>query len=246
MHSSLDLIFKEAKIRASWTFFCLFITCGYCYWFSEYLLFILTKPFLKISKPNSIFICTQLTESLTTYITTSFLLCFFFCTPYLIYQLWCFFIPSCNDTQRAQLSQICILSGFAFFFISLLTFIYIMPNIWFFLYKISGFTASRSLLVIKLQPKIYDFILLTLRFFLIASICSQVPVFIICCLEYKLIDLQDCIKHRKTFLFLSVLIAALVTPPDIWCQMAAWVPLYFLIEATIFIALIRRNYKILC
>nr|YP_008816046.1 SecY-independent transporter protein [Closterium baillyanum]AGZ90239.1 SecY-independent transporter protein [Closterium baillyanum] len=244
MHSSLDLIFKEARIRASWTLLCILVTCGYCYWFSEYLLFVLTKPFLLVSKPNSIFICTQLTESLNTYITTSFLLCFCFCTPYLIYQIWCFFIPSCNETQRAQLSNALRLSGFAFFFVFLLTLKWIMPFIWFFLYKLStADAASRGLLIIKLQPKIYDFIILTLRFFLIASLCSQLPVLIICCIEYNLIDLQDCIKHRRTFLFLSVLFAAFVTPPDIWCQMAAWLPIYVIIELTIFTALIRLKYK---
>lgn len=243
MHSSLELIFKEARIRGTYGALCLLVTCSYCYWFSEYLLFILTKPFLTVVKANSNFICTQLTESFNTYITTSFLLSFFFCTPYLLYQIWCFFIPSCSKTQRLQLWRAIILSVSAFLFVFLLVYLWIMPNIWFFLYKVSSFTVSRGLLTIHLQPKIYDFILLTLRFLFIASLCSQVPVFFICCIEYNFIDLQDCIKHRRTFFVFSAIFAALVTPPDIWCQIAAWLPISLLIEITIFLALIRNKYK---
>jgi Tat protein translocase TatC len=245
MQSSLKLIFNEARFRASWALFSIIVTCGYCYWFSEYLLFVLTKPFLVVSKPNSIFICTHLTESLYTYITTSIIVCLFFCTPYLIYQIWCFFIPSCTETQRKQLSKFCIFSGFALVFVLLITYLWIMPNIWFFLYKMSvAHVTTQGLLIIKLQPKIYDFIILTLRFFIIASICSQMPVFIIFCIEYKLITVQDCIRHRRTFLFLSVFAAAFLTPPDIWCQIAAWFPIYGIIEFTIFTALIRLQYKL--
>jgi Sec-independent protein secretion pathway component TatC len=120
-----------------------------------------------------------------------------------------------------------------------------MPNIWFFLYKLSNANISpQELLIIKLQPKIYDFILLTLRLFFLASICSQIPVLIILFIEYNLITVQNCIKHRRTFFFFSALFAALLTPPDFWCQIATWLPIYGLIELTLFGALIRLQYKI--
>jgi Tat protein translocase TatC len=244
MQSSLNIIFREAKIRLAWTFFSILLTCSYSYWYSEYLLFVLTRPFLRVSQPNSIFLCTQLTESLNTYITTSIILGIFFSTPYIFYQIWCFLIPSCNVTQRIQVSKLCILSGFAFIFFFLFTYALLMPNIWSFLYKLNfAHTNSQSLLLIKLEPKIYDFIVLTLRFFFIASFCSQLPVVIICCIEYNLLSVQDCIRHRKTFLLFSALLAALITPPDIWCQIAAWIPIYAIFEFTIFTALIQNEYN---
>ena len=159
--------------------------------------------------------------------------------------MWCFFIPSCNENQRLLAGQFCLFSSFAFVLVLLITYLCIIPNIWFFLYNISNANASsQDLLIIKLQPKIYDFIILTLRLFIIASILSQIPVFIMFCIEYNFISVQNCIKQRRTFFFLSALLAALVTPPDIWCQMAAWLPIYGLIELTIFTALIRFQYKL--
>ena len=63
------------------------------------------------------------------------------------------------------------------------------------------------------------------------------------CIEYNLISLQYCIRYRKTFFFLSALFAALLTPPDIWCQLAAWIAIYCLIELTICIGFIQNQYK---
>nr|YP_009755787.1 SecY-independent transporter protein [Gonatozygon brebissonii]QIQ23065.1 SecY-independent transporter protein [Gonatozygon brebissonii] len=240
MLSSLNYIIKEGRIRIYWIITSFILTCFFCFLFSEELLFVLTKPFLQVAKPKSFFICTQLTESLNTTITTSFILSFFFWMPHLIYQLWCFFIPSCKGSQRVQLAKYGNLSAFAFFFVFFLTFVWIMPNIWVFLYNLSN--TSTNMLRIQLQPKIYDFIKLTLRFFLLASIFSQLPVLLICFLEYKKISLEDCIKHRKSAVFLSVLFSALVTPPDIWCQLAAWLPIYFILELTLFTALIQLEY----
>jgi Sec-independent protein secretion pathway component TatC len=96
--------------------------------------------------------------------------------------------------------------------------------------------------IIQLQPKIYDFIMLTVRFLFISYVCSQIPVLLICCIEYNVIGLKECIKHRRVLLCCSVCIAALVTPPDIGSQIAAWLPLYLVIELSLFYALIRRNY----
>ena len=160
-YSAVRFILEEAKIRTCWMFFCIFVTCATCYWFSEDLLFLLSKPFLKISK-TSFFICTQITESLNTYIAISIIIGFFFCAPTIIYQFWCFIIPSCNKTQRFLLTKIAIMSVIAFFFVLIITFVWIMPNIWLFLYKLSNTQSGAQLFIIKLQPKIYDFSMLTL------------------------------------------------------------------------------------
>ena len=244
MQSSLKTIFREAKTRLSWTLLSFCATCSYSYYSSEYLLFVLIQPYIRVSEPNSTFLCTQLTESLNTYITTSLIFGISFWIPYFIYQIWSFIIPSCTTFQRIEFSKFCILSIFALLFFFLFTYVLIMPNIWLFLYKLNfAQTNSQSLLIIKLQPKIYDFIVLTLRFFCFAFLCSQVPVVMLYCIEYNLISVQYCIRYRKTFFFLSGLLAALLTPPDIWCQLAAWIPIYSLIELTICIGFIQNQYK---
>lgn len=243
MQNSLKTIFEEARIRIFWIFFCFFITCIISYHFSEYLLFVLIEPLLGISESNLLFLCTQMTESLNTYLLTSLVFALFFCFPYFFYQLWCFLIPSCTSSQRYQVGKYSLLSLLAFFFVFLLTYIFIIPNIWLFFYKINfAHTNSQNLLLIQLQPKIYDFVVLTLRFLFIASLVSQFPILLLYFLEYNIISLQDCLKNRKIFFLLSALFSALVTPPDFWCQIITWLSVCIVIELTILISLIQLMY----
>jgi sec-independent protein translocase protein TatC len=239
--SAAQLILKEAKIRIWWIFCCFIITCGTCYWFSEDLLFLLVAPYLKISK-TSFFICTQITESLNTYIAISVIVGIFFCIPYIVYQFWSFFIPSYTITQRYTCRNIIFLSGITFFFVLIITFIWIMPNIWLFLYKLSNTESEAQLFIIKLQPKIYDFSMLTLQVLFITIICSQIPVILICSIQYKLISINVILKSRKSFLLISLLFAALITPPDIWYQLVTWFYISILIELAIFTAIIQLQY----
>jgi Sec-independent protein secretion pathway component TatC len=119
------------------------------------------------------------------------------------------------------------------------TFVWVVPNVWHFLYELNA--TSTNLLIIKSQPKIFDHIMLTVRILFISSICSQVPVLVICLLESR--GVKTLIKNRRFFMVFSLFVAALFTPPDIWCQIVACLPIYFIIELTIFYASIIRVYK---
>jgi Tat protein translocase TatC len=250
-YSSVLHILREAKVRVWWILFCLFVTCATCYCFSEDFFFALATPYLKISK-TSFFICTQITESLNTYIIISTILGIFFCGPYMIYQTWCFFIPSCNEDQRRTASKIFLFSMVAFFFVLIITFLWIMPNIWLFLYKLSNTHEARlqercearsAFFIIKLQPKIYDFSILTLRILFVTGLCSQIPILILCSVQLSLISIQTLVRNRPVSGFISILLAALITPPDLWCQLSAWLCILVLIELAIFIAIVQLQYS---
>ncbi len=147
MHSAFNNIWREARLRAVWMCICVMVTCVYCYWFSEELLFVLARPLLLVQNNHSGFISTQLTETLHTYITSGLLLCWCVCTPYFIVQLWCFVIPSCNHTQRAQLKHLCFISATFGLVVVSVTLLWIMPTIWHFLYRWSSNTGTAVFII---------------------------------------------------------------------------------------------------
>nr|BAJ22094.1 Sec-independent protein translocase protein [Cycas taitungensis] len=240
MNFALETILGEVRIRSVWIFIGFSLTWFTCYWFSEELIFLLAKPFLTLPL-DSYFVCTQLTEAFSTYVTTSSIACFYFVFPFMSYQIWCFLIPSCYGGRRTKYNQFFYLSGFCFFLFLFLTFSWVVPNVWHFLYFVG--TTSTDLLMIKLQPKIFDYTMLTVRILFISSICSQVPVIVICLLELKGISVKTFTENRRFFMVFSLFTAAFFTPPDIWCQIVACLPIYLVIELTIFVALIVRVRK---
>lgn len=188
------------------------------------------------------FISTQLTEALNTYITSCCIFSFVFCIPFFVYQIWCFLIPSCNQTQRQQVARYILLSVtffVCFFSISLL---FLLPNVWLFLYSLSN--TSTKLFVIQLQPKIYDFIMLTIHFMFLSFMGSQIPVILLWLVELNKILLQDCIKYRSSVVLCCILLSALLTPPDFVCQLLTSVFILIVVELTLFYAFVKLHYTL--
>lgn len=234
---ALETILEEVRIRSVWILIGLGLTWFTCYWFSEELIFLLAKPFLTLPF-DSYFVCTQLTEAFSTYVATSSIACSYFVVPFLSYQIWCFLIPSCYGEQRTKYNRFFYLSGSCFFLFLFLTFSWVVPNVWHFLYFVGA--TSTNLLMIKLQPKIYDYIMLTVRISFILSVCSQVPVIVICLPELRGLSVETFTNNRRFLMVFSLLTAALSTPPDIWCQIVAPFLISLIIELAIFVALILQ------
>jgi Tat protein translocase TatC len=225
----------EVRIRSVRILIGLGLTWFTRYWFPEESISPLAKPFITLPL-DSYFVCTQLTEALSTYVATSLIACSYFVFPLISYQIWCFLIPSCYGEQRLKYNRIFYLSGFCFSLFLLLTLSWVVPNVWHFLYFVGA--TSTNLLMIKLQPKIYDYIMLTVRILFISSVCSQVPVIVICLLESRGLSVETFTSNRRFLMVFSLFTAALSTPPDIWCQTVASFFIYSIIEFAIFVALI--------
>ncbi|YP_009477622.1 Sec-independent protein translocase (mitochondrion) [Nymphaea colorata] len=230
---ALETILGEVRIRSVWILIGLGLTWFTRYWFPEESIYPLTKPFLTLPF-DSFFVCTQLTEAFPTYVATSSIACSYFVFPLFSYQIWCFLIPSCYGFQRTKYNRFFLLSGSCFFLFLFLTFLWVVPNVWHFLYFV-GATSTNSLMI-KLQPKIYDYIMLTLRISFIPSVCSQIPVIVIRLPEPR--GLSVVTNNRRFFMVFSLFTAALFTPPDIWCLIVACFLISLIIELAIFVALI--------
>ena len=232
---------KEIKYRIVHTLISYCTTCCVCYMFSEDLLFLLALP-LKKCNYSYCFISTHLTESLNTYITSSFVFSFFFCMPLLLYQLGCFVLPSCTHSQRLCVVRWTQISLSVMCFSVLSIYWLILPTLWLFLLQCNN--TSTSLFVIQFQPKISDFIMLTLRFVAFSSICSQIPVLVLWLIDQQRISLHYCVKQRKSLWFCTFVSAAFIAPPDVWCQLLTSFLIAFLIEITLLYAYIRYHYVI--
>jgi Sec-independent protein secretion pathway component TatC len=90
--------------------------------------------------------------------------------------------------------------------------------------------------MIKLQPKIYDHIMLTLRISFIPSICSQVPLIVIRLPEPRVLSVETFTSNRRFLMVFPLITAALSTPPDIWCQIVAPFLISSIIELAISVA----------
>ena len=226
-------ILEEVRIRSVRILIGLGLTWFTCYWFPEEFISPLAKAFLSLPL-DSYFVCTQSTEAFPTYVATSSIACSYFVFPFISHQIWCFLIPSCYGEQRTKYNRFFHLSGSCFSLFLFLTPPRVVPNVWYFPYFM-GATSTNSLMI-KLQPKIYDYIMLTVRISFIPSVCSQVPVIVICLPEPRGLSVETFTNNRRFLMVFPLLTAALSTPPDIWCQIVALFLISLIIELAIFVA----------
>nr|YP_002860250.1 Sec-Y independent protein translocase component [Nothoceros aenigmaticus]ACC86774.1 Sec-Y independent protein translocase component [Nothoceros aenigmaticus] len=241
MNFVFKTISEEVRIRFFRILIRFSLTRFTCHWFPEECIFLLAKSSPTSPYLDSFLIRTESTEASSTYVTTSLISRFYFFLPLPSHQIWCFFIPSCYEERRREYKKLFYLSGFRFFLFLFVTFVWVVPKVRHFLYESS--TTSTNSLIIKLQPKILDYTMPTVRISFISPIRSQVPVLVICLLESKDVSVKTCIKNRRFSLVLPVFTAALITPPEIWCQIVACLPIYFITELTILYALIIQVHK---
>lgn len=204
--------------------------------FSEELLFLVVKPYLQVVS-NTAFLSTQLTESFSTYITCSCIMCLLYSMPVLFYQLWCFFIPSCSNSIRISFLRYGVFSLFLFLSVLWISIGYLLPVIWLFFAKCT--TTSSSVFVIDLQPRISDFSMLTLKVCFLFCVCSQIPLWFLYGIDKQI--LKQCIDNRRIIWFCCVLFGALLAPPE-W-QIIASLCLVTLTEITILFGYIQCEYK---
>lgn len=172
----METILGEVRIRSVRILIGLGLTWFTRYWFPEELIFPFAKPFLSLPL-DSYFVRTQSTEAFPTYVATSAIACSYFVFPLISHHFWCFLIPSCYEEQRTKYKRLCLASGVCFLLFLFFILYRVVPNVWHFPYFVSS--TSTNSLMIQLQPKIYDHIMLTLRLSFIPSVCSQVPVIVI-------------------------------------------------------------------
>nr|QKI31998.1 transport membrane protein [Ombrophytum subterraneum] len=225
-----ETILGEVRIRSVRILIGLGLTWFTCYWFPEEFISPLAKPFLTLPL-DSYFVRTQSTEAPPTYVATSPIVCSYFVFPLISHQIWCFLIPSCYGGQRTKYNRFLYLSGSRFSLFLFLIPTQVVPHVWHFLYLVGA--TSTNALMIKLQPKIYDHIMLTVRILFIQSVCSQVPIILI---RFGGLSAETSTNNRRFLMVFPLLTAALSTPPDVLCQIVAPFLISSIIELAIFVA----------
>jgi len=123
-------------------------------------------------------------------------------------------------------SPVLFLTGAAF------VYYVIFPPAWrFFLgFETGGLEGG---LPIQLEAKVADYLSLVMHMILAFGLSFQLPVVLVLLVKSGLVQLDTLKKGRRYAIVLIVTVAAFITPPDIFSQIALSVPLYVLYELSI-------------
>lgn len=182
-------------------------------------------------------IATDLSSQFTTHITTSVYLGLLGASPYILFELFRFISPALYDNERRHSVQVSIAIYLLFILGVLMSYYVLFPISFRFLGTYT--VAERIHSTITLDSYISTFTTLTL----LMGVVFQLPIISFFMAKMKLISANLLTIYRKHAIILIMLVAAIITPPDLMTLVLVTLPLYMLYEVSIWIVrCVNPNY----
>ena len=182
----------------------------------------------------------KLQEGFFVAISISLLGGFILAFPYIGYQLWRFVAPGLYSTEKNAFLPFLVASPFMFILGASFAFYVVTPLAFdFFLgFQQPGVLtgegeSTNSTAGIAFQGSAQEYLKLTIKFIVAFGLCFQLPVLLTLMGKAGLVSSQGLRSVRKYAVIGILLLAAIVTPPDVITQVILFVVVYGLYEISI-------------
>ena len=176
----------------------------------------------------------QFSAHIWTSITFGFIIAF----PYVIYQFWRFISPGMHMNERKHSRGFIIISSFLFFLGVLFGYYVVSPLSINFL---GTYTVAER---VHNDFDLSSYVGLIRSSTLASGLIFELPILIYFLTKIGLVTPQFLKKYRKFALVIVLILAAVITPPDLISQIIVAIPILILYQASIYIsAIVLRNQK---
>ena len=162
--------------------------------------------------------------------------------PYISYQMWRFVAPGLYKSEKGAFLPFLLASPFMFFLGATFAFYVVTPLAFdFFLgfqqagTVLDGDVEGNAVAGIAFQGSAQEYLSLTIRFIVAFGLCFQLPVLLTLMGKAGLVSAAGLGGVRKYAMVGILVLAALVTPPDVITQVILFVVVYGLYEVSIFL-----------
>lgn len=167
--------------------------------------------------------------------------------PYIAFQMWRFVAPGLYRSEKGAFLPFLVASPFMFLLGGAFAFYVVTPLAYDFFLGFQQFGAEGEALEagqgaaplsVVFQGSAQEYLNLTIKFIVAFGLCFQLPVLLTLMGKAGLVSSEGLGQVRKYAVVAILVLAALVTPPDVITQVILFVVVYGLYEISIF--LVRR------
>ena len=174
-------------------------------------------------------IATELSSQFMTHVTTALYLGLLGASPYVFIELFRFITPALYENEKKYSVQVAVTMYLLFILGVLMSYFILFPISFRFLgtYSVSGMVESN----ITLKSYISTFTTLTL----VMGLVFQLPVIAFFLGKLEVVSSEMLKLYRKYAFLVIMVIAAIITPPDLMTLVLVTIPLYLLYEVSILV-----------
>ncbi len=150
--------------------------------------------------------------------------------PYLIYQLWKFISPALYEEERKKARGAVLIISALFLIGVLFGYYFIAP---FSIDFLGSYSVSNQVLN---QINLTSYISLVSSLSLVSGLVFEMPVLVFFLTKIKIITPEFLKKYRKHAFIVILIIAAIISPPDVLSMTLIAIPLWVLFEVSIIVS----------
>ncbi len=227
---------EELRIRLLWIIGGIFVGLALTISHSEQIINLAIEPLKQALPPGSKIIFTGVTEAFWVRLEAALVAAIIITIPFTFYQIWLFVAPGLKENEKKF--AIPFVLAFSFFFIAGAVFAYkvVLPLGFKFLLRYGGKELSA-------MPTIRQYMYLFLKMITAFGLVFELPVVSFILARLGIINGKDLLKRFDYALLLIFIVAAVLTPPDVFTQFLMATPLILLYLLSVLIAYIFSTKK---
>lgn len=177
----------------------------------------------------------QITILIWTCVTAGFILGF----PYILWELWKFISPALYEKERRNAKLFIFTASILFFLGVLFGYFVIVPM------SVNFFATFSVSSVIKNEFNLQSYIGMIKTSVIACGLFFEMPIIMFFLAKLGLVTPEFLRKYRKYAIVIILIVAAIVTPPDVVSQIIVSIPMMGIYELSILItALVLRNQNV--
>lgn len=173
----------------------------------------------------------QVNSLVWTCITAGFILSF----PYILWEFWKFISPALYEKEKKNAKLFIFSSSILFFAGVLFGYFIVVPM------SVNFFASFRVSDIVKNQFTLESYTSMIKTSVLASGLFFELPIIIYFLTKIGLVTPTFLRKYRKIAIIIVLIVAAIVTPPDVVSQIIVSIPMLLIYEISIFIS--SRVYK---
>ena len=191
---------------------------------------IVNAPALCINQQPLELISIKMSGQFTTHINISLIAGVILAFPYIFWEFWSFFRPALYEKER-KYARGAVTAASLLFLTGILFGYYIISPL-----SINFLSTYRVSEIVHNQINITSYIGSVTSVALSAGVTFELPIVVFFLARIGVITPEFMRKYRKHAIVVVLVIAAIITPPDVFSQTLVSIPLILLYEVSIFIA----------
>lgn len=227
----MPLLSHLGELRTRLTRIVIMILIGFFgfYGISEMAYTYLAEPLTRFLPEGSTLIYTSPQGAFFTYMKVALMLSILGTSPFSFYQIWAFIAPGLYKEEQRAVLPLAFFS--AFFFLAGAAFCYfaVFPVAFKFF---MGFTSD----LVKPMISVEEYLSFALKLVIAFGLVFEMPLFAYFLARLRLLTADAMRRYRKYAILIIFIVAAILTPPDVFSQTMMAVPMLLLYEVSIYIA----------